>query len=255
MTSITVQDGQIVLREGAIGTEQACCCGEPPECESDEDCPEGECCVDGQCGPCPCESDEDCPEGEKCCDGECVPADTCCGPCDEENPCPEECVCVDEQCYTACPCTTSIPQPKVEVEITLPDTGCPGGTYNTTLLLELGGLGIAGEWAKCETIVVSESVSLRAVAKLSCLDESRFQLALGFFTFPCNANLFTCAIDNSYVGFDIDRAVDSVLQDDGCSYPEEGVEISLDSQDGGSFNNIAPEDVPGVSLKGILSRA
>jgi len=26
MTSITVQDGEIVLRDGAIGTEQACCC-------------------------------------------------------------------------------------------------------------------------------------------------------------------------------------------------------------------------------------
>jgi hypothetical protein len=43
MTSITVQDGQIVLRDGAIGTEEACCCDVP--CE---DNPFGDCeCCDG----------------------------------------------------------------------------------------------------------------------------------------------------------------------------------------------------------------
>jgi hypothetical protein len=50
MTSITVQDGQIVLRDGAIGTEQACCCKkcEGP-CEENEDCAPGCVCVDGEC--------------------------------------------------------------------------------------------------------------------------------------------------------------------------------------------------------------
>jgi hypothetical protein len=33
MTSITIQDGKLVLRDGAIGTEQACCCGVPGGCE------------------------------------------------------------------------------------------------------------------------------------------------------------------------------------------------------------------------------
>jgi len=30
MTLITLQDGKVVLREGKVGTEQACCCGECP---------------------------------------------------------------------------------------------------------------------------------------------------------------------------------------------------------------------------------
>lgn len=35
MTLITVQNGKVVLRDGKIGTEQACCCGGPPcDCES-----------------------------------------------------------------------------------------------------------------------------------------------------------------------------------------------------------------------------
>ena len=29
MTAITLQDGKIVLRDGKVGTEQACCCGGP----------------------------------------------------------------------------------------------------------------------------------------------------------------------------------------------------------------------------------
>jgi hypothetical protein len=32
VTLITLQEGKLVLRDGAIGTEQACCCGECPEC-------------------------------------------------------------------------------------------------------------------------------------------------------------------------------------------------------------------------------
>jgi hypothetical protein len=32
MTLITFQDGQVVLRDGAVGTEQACCCGQGGEC-------------------------------------------------------------------------------------------------------------------------------------------------------------------------------------------------------------------------------
>ena len=33
MTPITLQDGKIVLRDGKVGTEQACCCGCPQGCE------------------------------------------------------------------------------------------------------------------------------------------------------------------------------------------------------------------------------
>jgi hypothetical protein len=32
VTRITLQDGKIVLRDGKAGTEEACCCGCPPEC-------------------------------------------------------------------------------------------------------------------------------------------------------------------------------------------------------------------------------
>lgn len=39
MTKITLQDGRVVLRDGKIGTEQACCCGEECVCPAD--------CVDG----------------------------------------------------------------------------------------------------------------------------------------------------------------------------------------------------------------
>lgn len=37
MTTITVQDGKIVMRDGKVGTEQACCC---PKCRCDLECPE-----------------------------------------------------------------------------------------------------------------------------------------------------------------------------------------------------------------------
>jgi hypothetical protein len=84
MTSITVQDGQIVLRDGAIGTEQACCCKKcSGPCEENEDCAPGCRCVDGECvEECsgPCEENEDCAPGCRCVDGECVEAE-----------CPEEC--------------------------------------------------------------------------------------------------------------------------------------------------------------------
>jgi hypothetical protein len=30
VTRITIQDGRLVLRDGKVGTEQACCCGEDP---------------------------------------------------------------------------------------------------------------------------------------------------------------------------------------------------------------------------------
>jgi hypothetical protein len=44
MTLITIQDGKIVLRDGKVGTEQACCCGgdEPCECPTCE-APEANC--------------------------------------------------------------------------------------------------------------------------------------------------------------------------------------------------------------------
>ena len=37
MTLITLQDGKIVLRDGKVGTEQACCCG-GGECDCDAFC-------------------------------------------------------------------------------------------------------------------------------------------------------------------------------------------------------------------------
>jgi hypothetical protein len=64
MTLITLQDGKVVLRDGKVGTEQACCCGENCDvfCDVNGVCPEGcECnrigCAyffsppDGQCPP------------------------------------------------------------------------------------------------------------------------------------------------------------------------------------------------------------
>jgi hypothetical protein len=60
MTRITLQNGQIVLRDGKIGTEQACCCKkcEGP-CDEENPCPEGCACVDGECvdgGEAPCDN-------------------------------------------------------------------------------------------------------------------------------------------------------------------------------------------------------
>jgi hypothetical protein len=82
MTSITVQDGQIVLRDGAIGTEQACCCKkcEGP-CDENEDCAPGCRCLDGECvSECsgPCENGEECDLGCSCVEGECVPSGSPC---------------------------------------------------------------------------------------------------------------------------------------------------------------------------------
>jgi hypothetical protein len=57
MTLITIQDGKLVLRDGAIGTEQACCCA---KCSG------------------PCDENEDCAPGCACVDGECVPTGACC---------------------------------------------------------------------------------------------------------------------------------------------------------------------------------
>jgi len=61
--ALTVQDGKLVFRDGAIGTEQACCCA---KCTG------------------PCDEENPCPEGCICCNGECVkeiPEGECCGPC------------------------------------------------------------------------------------------------------------------------------------------------------------------------------
>jgi len=68
MTSITVQNGQIVLRDGAIGTEQACCCKkcEGP-CDEENPCPEGCLCVDGECAQVCVVGEVACPEGFVCC--------------------------------------------------------------------------------------------------------------------------------------------------------------------------------------------
>ena len=45
MTLITFEDGKAVFRDGKVGTEQACCCGGPP----DPPVCEGECTVDAPC--------------------------------------------------------------------------------------------------------------------------------------------------------------------------------------------------------------
>jgi len=79
MTLITLQDGKVVLREGKVGTEQACCCGEEEKCsgpcDDSEDC-DPECfCEDGECVE--CRSSEDCDEGLACCDGKCVEPPFC----------------------------------------------------------------------------------------------------------------------------------------------------------------------------------
>jgi hypothetical protein len=50
MTLITFKGGKPVLRDGQVGTEQACCCA----CVSDDDCPEGQVCCDGVCQDPPC---------------------------------------------------------------------------------------------------------------------------------------------------------------------------------------------------------
>jgi hypothetical protein len=55
MTQITFQDGKVVFRDGAVGTEQACCCKKcSGPCEGDEDCAPGCVCVDGECVECNC---------------------------------------------------------------------------------------------------------------------------------------------------------------------------------------------------------
>lgn len=58
--SLTVQNGSLVLRNGALGTGQACCCG-----EDDQPCSG------------PCDEENPCPEGCICCNGECIPAIGC----------------------------------------------------------------------------------------------------------------------------------------------------------------------------------
>lgn len=40
MTLITFQGGQVVMRDGKVGTEQDCCCDGPPECVCPELCEE-----------------------------------------------------------------------------------------------------------------------------------------------------------------------------------------------------------------------
>lgn len=56
MTLITFEDGKAVMKDGTIGTEQACCCDRPCSgpCEENEDCEEGCCCCDGECASDPC---------------------------------------------------------------------------------------------------------------------------------------------------------------------------------------------------------
>ena len=50
--SLTVQDGKLVVRSGALGTTQACCCGGcSGPCDEENPCPEGCACVYGECEP------------------------------------------------------------------------------------------------------------------------------------------------------------------------------------------------------------
>jgi len=60
MSPLTVQDGKLLLRDGKLGTEQACCC---KKCEG------------------PCDDENPCPEGCECVDGECCPE---CIPCPDD---------------------------------------------------------------------------------------------------------------------------------------------------------------------------
>jgi hypothetical protein len=121
MTLITFEDGKVVFRDGAVGTEQACCCT-PSECEDDEDCPlacppgkvEVECfgqrfcfeqdCIDfsggdpcfGVGGPCGPFGGNPADTQQCCVDGECG---SC--PCESDEDCPENECCVDGQCGPA----------------------------------------------------------------------------------------------------------------------------------------------------------
>ena len=76
--TLASNNGKLILRDGKLGTGEACCCG-------------------GCSGPCPAGVSE-CAPGCGCKDSQCVP---CSGPCDGENPCPEGCVCVDGECVPA----------------------------------------------------------------------------------------------------------------------------------------------------------
>lgn len=58
MTTIAFRDGKVILRDGKVGTEAACCCG-------------------GGCSG-PCEADGDCGDGCFCCDGQCEEIGCCC---------------------------------------------------------------------------------------------------------------------------------------------------------------------------------
>ena len=59
--SLTVQDGRLVVRNGALGTTQACCCGGcSGPCESNGDCAPGCVCVDGECVTDACEPGYEC---------------------------------------------------------------------------------------------------------------------------------------------------------------------------------------------------
>ena len=96
--ALTVQNGSLVVRAGALGTEQACCC---KKCEG------------------PCDEENPCPEGCACVDGECVDAGACClpdGTCSTEYDTQEEC----EDCTETNYCTE-------ELYLDDPEAPCPEG--------------------------------------------------------------------------------------------------------------------------------
>ena len=58
MSPLTVQDGKLLLRDGKLGTEQACCCG----------CPPGSILFNGKCSQdCGEDASPNCPDGYFCC--------------------------------------------------------------------------------------------------------------------------------------------------------------------------------------------
>lgn len=81
--SLTVQGGQLVVRNGALGTGGGCCCG--GGCPPSRDC--GSLC---------------CPEWLTCVDQNCCPSERVCG----EICCPQGTTCVNGQCVgcSICPC-------------------------------------------------------------------------------------------------------------------------------------------------------
>jgi hypothetical protein len=111
--SIRLVDGQWLIVDGQLATDDNCCCAPPCSGACDEENP--------------------CPEGCYCCDGVCQaePCDPpCSGACDEENPCPEGCYCCDGVCQAepcGCCCVDGAPDPTKATEAAC---DAAGGTWS-----------------------------------------------------------------------------------------------------------------------------